>query len=36
MSSGGRRKLHYAKLLVEALEPAQVPRPPAGVLASIR
>lgn len=36
MGSGGRRKLRYAKLLVEALEPAQVPRPLAGVLASIR
>ena len=36
MSSADRRKLRYAKLLVEALEPAQVPRPLTGVLASIR
>jgi len=27
MGSGGRRKIRYARLLVEALEPAQVPRP---------
>ena len=27
MGSGGRRKLRYARILVEALEPAQVPRP---------
>jgi hypothetical protein len=27
MGSGGSRKLKYARLLVEALEPAQVPRP---------
>ena len=36
MGSGGRRKLRYAKLLVEALELSQVPRPLAAVLASIR
>jgi hypothetical protein len=36
MGSADRRKLRYAKNLVEALEPAQVPRPLAGVLASIR
>jgi hypothetical protein len=36
MGSADRRKLRYAKLLVEALEPAQVPPPLAGVLASIR
>src|SRR5436190_4371884 len=27
MGSGGRRKIRYAKLLVDALEPSQVPRP---------
>jgi hypothetical protein len=27
MGSGGRRKIRYARLLVETLEPAQVPRP---------
>ena len=27
MGSGGRRKIRYARLVVEALEPAQVPRP---------
>jgi len=27
MGSGGRRKIRYARLLVEALQPAQVPRP---------
>jgi hypothetical protein len=36
MGSADRRKLRYAKLLVEALEPAHVPPPLAGVLASIR
>jgi hypothetical protein len=36
MGSADRRKLRYARLLVEALEPAQVPAPLAGVLASIR
>jgi hypothetical protein len=33
MGSGGRRKLRYARLLVEALELDQVPRPLAAVLA---
>ena len=32
MGSGGRRKIRYARLLVEALEPAAVPRPLAGVV----
>lgn len=32
MGSGGRRKIRYARLLVEALEPAAVPRPLTGVL----
>jgi hypothetical protein len=36
MGSGGRRKLHYAMLLVEALPLDQVPRPLTGVLAAIR
>jgi Overcoming lysogenization defect protein-like, TOPRIM domain len=35
MGSGGRRKVRYARLLVEALEPADVPRPLAGVLATL-
>jgi hypothetical protein len=35
MGSGGRRKLRYARLLVEALEPAEVPRPLRLVLARI-
>jgi hypothetical protein len=34
MGSAGRRKLRYARLLVEALEPADVPPPLAGVLRS--
>ena len=33
MGSGGRRKIRYARYLVEALEPAQVPRPLDLVLA---
>jgi hypothetical protein len=36
MGSGGRRKLRYARLLVEALELDQVPRPLTAVLESIR
>jgi hypothetical protein len=32
MGSGGRRKLRYARYLVEALTPEQVPRPLDGVL----
>ncbi len=32
MGSGGRRKIRYARLLVEALEPAAIPRPLDGVL----
>jgi hypothetical protein len=32
MGSAGRRKLRYARLLVEALDPAAVPRPLSGVL----
>jgi len=32
MGSGGRRKIRYARYLVEALEPSQVPRPLDGVL----
>jgi hypothetical protein len=35
MGSGGRRKIRYARLLVEALDPAQVPRPLDGVLAHV-
>jgi hypothetical protein len=35
MGSGGRRKIRYARLLVEALSPAQVPRPLDQVLAHI-
>jgi hypothetical protein len=36
MGSGGRRKIRYARLLVEALDPSRVPRPLEGVLASAR
>ena len=35
MGSGGRRKIRYARLLVEALEPAQAPRPLDRVLAHV-
>ena len=35
MSSGGRRKIRYASLLVDALDPASVPRPLDRVLAHI-
>ena len=36
MGSGGRRKIRYARLLVDALDLARVPRPLEGVLAHIR
>jgi hypothetical protein len=36
MGSGGRRKIRYARLLVEALERDRIPRPLAGVLATTR
>jgi OLD-like protein len=36
MGSGGRRKIRYAALLVEALDADRVPRPLVGVLAAIR
>jgi len=35
MGSGGRRKIRYARFLVEALDLAAIPRPLAGVLAHI-
>ena len=35
MGSGGRRKIRYASLLVEALDPTQVPRPLDSVLAHV-
>jgi hypothetical protein len=35
LRSADRRSLRYAQLLVEALEPAQVPRPLDGVLAHV-
>jgi OLD-like protein len=35
MGSGGRRKIRYARLLVEALDVGQVPRPLDGVLAHV-
>ena len=35
MGSGGRRKIRYARLLVEALDLGQVPRPLDGVLAHV-
>jgi hypothetical protein len=34
MGSGGRRKIRYARLLVDALDVSQVPRPLEAVLAS--
>jgi hypothetical protein len=35
MGSGGRRKIRYARLLVEALDLTRVPRPLRGVLAHV-
>jgi hypothetical protein len=35
MGSGGRRKIRYARLLVEALDLAEVPRPLNLVLAHV-
>jgi hypothetical protein len=35
MGSGARRKIRYARFLVEALEPGQVPQPLDGVLAFV-
>jgi hypothetical protein len=35
MGSGGRRKIRYARLLVDALDLGQVPRPLDGVLAHV-
>jgi hypothetical protein len=35
MGSGGRRKIRYARLLVEALDPTRVPRPLDGVLGHV-
>ena len=35
MGSGGSRKIRYASLLVEALDPTQVPRPLDSVLAHV-
>jgi hypothetical protein len=35
MGSGGRRKIRYARLLVEALDLSRVPRPLDGVLAHV-
>jgi hypothetical protein len=35
MGSGGRRKIRYARLLVEAVDPARVPRPLDLVLAHV-
>ena len=35
MGSGGRRKIRYARLLVDALAPTNVPRPLDGVLAHV-
>ena len=35
MGSGGSRKIRYARLLVEALDPTQVPRPLDRVLAHV-
>jgi hypothetical protein len=35
MGSGGRRKIRYAQLLVDALDLTQVPRPLDRVLAQV-
>jgi hypothetical protein len=35
MGSGGNRKIRYGRLLVEALDPAQVPRPLDQLLAHV-
>jgi hypothetical protein len=35
MGSGGSRKIRYARLLVEALDLDDVPRPLVGVLAHV-
>jgi hypothetical protein len=35
MGSGGRRKIRYARFLVEALDPAHIPRPLDRVLAHV-
>jgi hypothetical protein len=35
MGSGGRRKIRYARFLVEALDPARAPLPLEGVLAHV-
>jgi hypothetical protein len=35
MGSGGRRKTRYPRLIIEALDPADVPRPLDGVLAHV-
>jgi len=35
LGSGARRKIRYARFLVEALEPSQVPAPLRGLLAAI-
>ncbi len=35
MGSGGRRKIRYGRLLIEALDLSQVPRPLDGVLAHV-
>jgi len=35
LGSGGSRKIRYAQLLVDALDPARVPRPLDGVLAHV-
>jgi len=35
MGSGGRRKIRYGRLLVEALEESRVPRPLAGVVSHV-
>jgi hypothetical protein len=35
MGSGGSRKIRYARLLVDALDLARVPRPLDGVLAHV-
>jgi hypothetical protein len=35
MGSGGRRKIRYARLIVDALDLTQIPRPLDGVLSRV-
>jgi hypothetical protein len=35
LSAGSKRKLRYARLLIEAIRPDRVPEPLAGLLAAV-